>query len=172
MVMHGPVWSLIEKIDITGGSSSYHRYELVDLCIRHFSDWWLVGVKDTSVWGWDMWDTANQYVSVCENSGLLPFVLFLAIIVYGFKYLGRVRLRSTTSAHTAHFVWAVGASLFANVVAYFGISYYDQTMVTWYCLLAIISVFATSPKKDSLEPQTGAPSVTDLLPTTEPQLAH
>ena len=82
MVMHGPVWSLIEKIDISGGSSSYHRYMLVDQCIRHFGDWWLVGIKDTSVWGWDMWDTANQYVNTCENSGLVAFILFIAVLVY------------------------------------------------------------------------------------------
>ena len=89
MVMHGPVWSLIEKIDISGGSSSYHRYMLVDQCIRHFSDWWLVGIKDTSVWGWDMWDTANQYVNTCENSGLVAFILFIAVLVYAFKYVGK-----------------------------------------------------------------------------------
>ena len=38
MVMKTPVWHLISRIDIAGGSSSYHRYELVDQCIRHFSD--------------------------------------------------------------------------------------------------------------------------------------
>ena len=36
------------------------------------------------------------------------------------------------------FVWAIGASLFANVVAFFGIGYFDQTIVGWYALLAII----------------------------------
>jgi hypothetical protein len=64
LVMKAPVWHLISRIDITGGSSSWHRFMLVDQCIRHFGDWWLIGVKDTSVWGWDMWDTANQYVRV------------------------------------------------------------------------------------------------------------
>ena len=29
-------------------------------------------------------------------------------------------------------------SKFANVVAYFGTSYFDQTVVTWYALLAVI----------------------------------
>ena len=54
LVMKAPVWHLISRIDISGGSSGYHRYMLVDQCIRHFSDWWLIGVKSTYDWGWDM----------------------------------------------------------------------------------------------------------------------
>jgi O-antigen ligase len=120
-----------------------------------------------------MWDTANQYVSVCENSGLLPFILFLAVIVYGFKYLGKVRRRTTTNARLAHFVWAVGAALFANVIAYFGISYFDQSIVPWYCLLAIISVVGTSHKRDSAQAQIeGSSDRVDLVPMAEAQLAR
>ena len=147
LVMKAPVWHLIARIDITGGSSSWHRFMLVDQCIRHFSDWWLVGVKDTSAWGWDMWDTANQYVGTCDNSGLLPFLLFLAILVYGFKYLGRARRAAAREKKTALFIWALGAALFANVVAFFGISYFDQTIVAWYGLLAIISAAVALPHK-------------------------
>jgi hypothetical protein len=161
LVMKGPVWSLIEKIDISGGSSSWHRYMLIDQCIRHFGDWWLFGIKDTSVWGWDMWDTANQYVSVCENSGLLPFLLFLAILVYGFKYLGRARRAAAKDKdkQTALFIWALGSALFANVVAFLGISFFDQTMVGWYALLAMIpAAIAVRPKKELTEAPVDVPA--------------
>jgi hypothetical protein len=138
IVMKAPVWHLISRIDISGGSSSYHRYMLIDQCIRHFGDWWLIGVKSTSDWGWDMWDTANQYVSVCDSSGLLTFLLFLATIVYGFKYLGNAR-RIAPDRKTKLFLWALGSALFAHVIAFIGISYWDQTQVLWYGLLAAIS---------------------------------
>jgi len=151
LTMKGPVWSLIEKIDISGGSSSWHRYMLVDQCIRHFGDWWLFGIKDTSVWGWDMWDTANQYVSICENSGLLPFLLFLAVLVYGYKYLGRARRAAEKDKDAAFFIWALGSALFANTVAFFGISYFDQTMVVWYALLAMIPAALAVRRKTELK---------------------
>jgi hypothetical protein len=151
LVMKAPVWHLISRIDITGGSSSWHRFMLVDECIRHFGDWWLIGVKDTSVWGWDMWDTANQYVSICDNSGLLPFLLFLAILVFGFKYLGRAR-RAAPDKKTALFMWALGSALFANAVAFFGISFYDQTMVAWYALLAMIPAAISVCRKEEFIP--------------------
>jgi hypothetical protein len=164
LVMKAPVWNLINRIDIAGGSSSWHRFMLVDQCIRHFGDWWLVGVKDTSVWGWDMWDTANQYVSVCENSGLLPFILFLAVLVYGFKYLGRARRAAGTGRKRALFIWALGAALFANAVAFFGISYFDQNMVAWYGLLAMIpAAMAARPKRELPREALGVPAQAEDL---------
>jgi hypothetical protein len=155
LVMKAPVWHLIARIDVTGGSSSWHRFMLVDQCIRHFSDWWLVGVKDTSAWGWDMWDTANEYVGTCDNSGLIPFLLLLATLVYGFKYVGRARRAVARDRKKALFLWALGAALFANVVAFFGISYFDQTIVAWYGLLALISATVALPH--SQEKSTAVP---------------
>ena len=155
LTLKNPVWHLITRIDITGGSSSWHRFMLIDQCIRHFGDWWLIGVKDTSSWGFDMWDTANQYVSICDNSGLLPFILFLAVLVYGFKYLGRARLAAAKEKEkkTALFLWALGSALFANVIAFFGISYFDQTMVGWYALLAMIPAAIAVRAKKQLTPE-------------------
>jgi hypothetical protein len=150
LVMKAPVWHLISRIDITGGSSSWHRFMLVDQCIRHFGDWWLMGVKDTSSWGFEMWDTANQYVSTCENSGLLPFLMLIAILVYGFKYVGRARRAARKDRKTALFMWALGSALFANMVAFLGISYFDQTIVAWYALLAMISAAAVIRSKKGL----------------------
>jgi hypothetical protein len=122
---------------LTGSSSGYHRYQLVDQFIRRFSDWWLLGTNGNAKWGWDMWDLANQYVAVGETSGLLPFVCFLATIIFGFQQIGRAR-RAAPDRKSELFLWALGAALFSNVVAFFGISYYDQTIVAWYLLLAMI----------------------------------
>ena len=141
---------------------------LVDQCIRHFGDWWLMGVKDTSVWGWDMWDTANQYVGTADNSGLLPFIFFIAIIVFGFKYIGKARLGAARSRNknAALFAWALGAGLFANVVAFLGISYFDQSIVGWYALLAMISASYMAHRS----------AVVTIMPQVEPaalaEVAH
>jgi hypothetical protein len=139
MVMKAPVWQLIDRVNIVGGSSGYHRYQLVDQCIRHFNDWWLFGVKDTGVWGWDMWDTANQYVSVADSTGLIPLILFIAILTYGFKYVVKARKAWVGNRNMELYNWALGAALFANAVGFFGISYWDQTQVVWYTFLAIIT---------------------------------
>jgi hypothetical protein len=156
LVMKAPVWALIARIDVTGGSSSYHRYMLVDQCIRHFGDWWLLGVKETASWGWDMWDLANQYVAVASTSGLMPLIFFVAILAFGFKYLGRARRAAEGKRQQELFIWAFCAALFANCVAFFGISYYDQTMVSWYLLLAMIWAAARSVRARENSPETPA----------------
>jgi hypothetical protein len=139
LVMNGPVWSLIEKVDLTGSSSSYHRYMLIDNCIRHFGDWWLLGVKNYDTWGFDMWDLSDQYVAYAVTGGLLTLVLFIGIITRSFARLGTARRLVRGNRKEDWFLWCLGAAVFAHVVAYFGIGYFDQMQVAWYALLAIIS---------------------------------
>jgi hypothetical protein len=140
LVMHGPVWSLLEHIDLTGSSSSYHRYMLIDVSIRHFSDWWLLGTRDNGSWGWEMWDTSNQYVAYSFSGGLLTLIFFLSIISRGFASLGNARKVVEPNPKQEWFLWCLGCAMFAHVVAFFGIDYFDQVRFAWFILLAIISV--------------------------------
>ncbi len=154
LYMKSPVWHLISDIDLTGGSSSYHRFMLVDQCIRHFWDWILVGTKSFGTWGWDMWDLSDQYVATADTAGLIPLISLLAMLVFGFKYLGRALRASEGDRKQEWFIWALGASLFANLVAFFGISYFDQTIVAWYALLAMISGVTLSARNSGKVQQT------------------
>lgn len=143
LVMKAPVWMLIARVDLTGSSSGYHRAQLVDQFIRHFSDWWLVGTKDAANWGEDIWDAQNEYVSVGETGGLLAFVLFIAMISRVCARIGNARKRCQ-NRNREWFVWLLGAALFSNLVAFFGVNYFDQVKVSWFVLLAMISA-ATAP---------------------------
>ena len=140
LVMKGPVWALIARADLTGSTSANQRYMLVDNSIRHFSDWWLLGCKNYNEWGPFMWDTSNQYVKYALTGGLVTLVLFIAIISRGYGRLGNARKLVEHNRSEAWFLWCLGTALFSHVVAYFGISYFDQMQVAWYALLAIISV--------------------------------
>jgi hypothetical protein len=163
LVMKAPVWALIARVDVIGSSSGFHRYYLVDQFIRRFADWWLLGIKTSSDWGWDMWDLANQYVAIGETAGLLPFLSFLAIIAFGFKYLGSARKMGTTMQDRL-FAWALGAALFSHVVAFFGIAYFDQTMVAWYLLLAMIPVAVTATSMSTSVQPPGEPDIEPAEP--------
>jgi hypothetical protein len=147
LVMHGPVWSLIARIDLTGSSSGYHRYYLVDNCIRHFSDWWLLGYKYYNNWGWDMWDLSNQFVVAALGGGLITLVFYIMIFSRSFSAVGTARKRVNGNRRDEWFLWCLGADLFANVVAHFGINYMAQMMMTLFPLLACISVAAYEAKQ-------------------------
>jgi hypothetical protein len=142
LVMHGPVWSLIEKIDLTGGSSSYHRYMLVDNCIRHFSDWWLIGYKYYGDWGFDMWDLCNQFVAAALTGGLVTLVVYLAIYRRSFGAIGTARKHVAGDRRQEWLLWCLGSVLFATVVASFGINYMVHLTMFFSTLLVCISAAA------------------------------
>ena len=143
IIMKGPVWALIDHIDIVGGNSANHRYMLVDQCIRHFWDWWLVGTNDNVNWGWDMWDTCNYYVNTAEGGGFLALILLFWLIARIFQSIGRARAAFESDNRKQLEFWSIGSMMFAQCVAYFGIAYFDQTVVAWYGLIAIVVALTT-----------------------------
>ena len=163
LVMKAPVWALIGRVDVVGGSSSYHRYQLINQFILRFWEWWLVGIKSTDGWGWDLWDTSNMYVETGVTGGLLTLALFIAILVQAFKLLGRARMACEEKQDLvgARRYWAMGSCIFANMVAFIGISYFDQTALAWYSLLAMVTS-ASLIVLPSLATEDGL----DLVPTT------
>lgn len=139
IIMKAPVWALINRVGIIGGSSAHHRYKLVDNFIKRFNEWWIIGTKSTDHWGWMMWDTVNQYVSEGVYGGLLTLILFISIITICFRSVG-LKLKTTNIQLRARLrLWAFGVALFVHVVGLTGITYFDQTILIWYMLLAIIS---------------------------------
>lgn len=151
MIMEAPVWALIGRVGVIGGSSGYHRYIVVDQFIRRFHEWWLFGTKSTDHWGWMMWDTSNQYVSEGTRGGLITLLLFIVIILLCFRgvelMVGKMNKINNTSKLGQLRFWALGAALFAHLVAFIGIAYFDQMIVIWYMLLALIATITSLPAK-------------------------
>jgi len=147
LAMKAPVWHLISRLDLTGSSSSYHRYLLVDNFIRRFGDWWFLGAKDTNSWGFGMWDTCNAYVSAGTGGGLATFIAFVAIISRGFGKLGKARKLVQADKSMEWLVWCLGAAMFDHAVGFFGVVYDAQMQMAWFAFLGIISVVAYAAKK-------------------------
>ena len=160
LVMKAPVWMLIARVDLIAGNSGYHRAMLIDQCIRHFSDWWLIGTNAAGTWGWDMWDTSNQFVQEAENGGLVTFVFFVLIIARCFNRIGKARTIVEGDRQQERFMWFLSVALFTNCVCFFGISYFDHTKFMWFALLAIVAA-ATAP---ILATQTMTDRVPELYP--------
>ncbi len=143
MVMKAPFWFIIAHIDLTGGSSGYHRAELVDQFLRHISDWWLMGTTNAGTWGWDMWDQQNQYVNVGESGGSVALIFFIAMISRSYVRIGNAR-KLHQGMRREWLFWFIGCALFANLTAFFGVNYFDQSKISWFALLAMISA-TTAP---------------------------
>ncbi|MGD1154704.1 MAG: hypothetical protein ABSA41_02630 [Terriglobia bacterium] len=169
VVMKAPVWFLMARVDVFSGSTGWHRAYLLDRCIANFSDWWLVGTKSTANWAGEearLFDVTNQYISEAANGGLLMLGLFIMIIVRCFGGIGRAVRASEGSQQraTSWCLWAMGAALFTHVVSFMSVSYFDQSIVNWYLLLAMISTGAGLFIPASAPADAGAPQPEEVAP--------
>jgi hypothetical protein len=138
MVMKKPVWHLVSRIDIAGGSTGWHRYFLIDSAIRHFDEWFLLGTKSTAHWGPSMFDITNQYILEGVMGGFLTLIIFILIIVQAFSIIGRAWRLAPVKTYQMACIWSLGVSLFVHCVNFIAVSYFGQIQMIWYLLLAII----------------------------------
>jgi hypothetical protein len=152
LVMKAPIWYLFARLsDVTGGTG-WHRSYLLDQAFRHFNEWWLFGTQVTGHWmpyalaiNPLKADITNAYLAEGVNGGILTMVLFITIIVFLFKGIGKALdiFKSYSITHEK-VVWCIGASLLGHVVALFSVTYFDQTIIYWYFLcssIAMLSVY-------------------------------
>jgi hypothetical protein len=165
LVMKAPVWYVLAHIDLAGGSSGWNRAYLIDTFIRHVRDWWLIGTHDNVNWGWDMWDQCNQFVTEGETGGLVALGCFIAMIVICFRKIGKARKAVTGHSRKEWLFWLLGAAMFAQVMAFMGVDYFDQSIFAWYALLVIIPVVTMLPRVASA-------SETETMPVSASASTH
>lgn len=136
--MNAPIWFIFAHMNFFSGSTGWHRSNLIDKTIRHFFDWWLLGTKDTISWGVWYGDITNQFISQAVRGGLITLVLYVYIVVLAFSNLGRAMRMTRVQPRGLQFlVFGIGATLFAHVMSFLSISYFDQNVVNFYLCIAM-----------------------------------
>jgi hypothetical protein len=158
VIMKAPIWYLMARVANLIGGTGWHRAYLVDQTIKYFNEWWLVGTNYTAHWlpyhlpsNPNMSDITNQYIVEGVHGGLLTMILFIWILVTGFRSIGQGLRSADDGSHTQKVIWALGAALFAHAATFMSVSYFDQIIVAWYLLLAMISAvldFSTGNRTD------------------------
>ncbi len=146
-VMKDPVYFLMARIDISGGSTGYHRARLIQSSIEHLEEWWLAGTDYTRHWmatgiyGNDAHtDITNHLLAMGVMGGLPLMLLFVLILVAGFQAVGQALQKNKNASMEYRFlIWTLGAILFGHVMNFFSISLFDQSVVFFYLVLAAIS---------------------------------
>jgi hypothetical protein len=146
IVMNTPIWHLVSRVSAVGGSTGWHRYNLINQAITRFDEWFLLGTKSTAHWGWGLQDMTNQYILEGTRGGFLTLCFFVAVITVAFREVGK--LWRTQSYHRFRLAlsWALGTSLFIHCISFIGVSYFGQIWIIWYLLLAMIGSLSISKK--------------------------
>ena len=138
IVMKAPVWHLISRIGVVGGSTGWHRFYLIDQAINHFGEWLFLGCRSTAHWGWGMTDITNQYILEGVRGGFVTLALFLVMIYMALRTL--LRLSFQYQEQKQRFLaWCLFVAILGHCVSFFGVSYFGQIMMWWYMTLAAVS---------------------------------
>ena len=141
-VMQAPVWHLISRVDLVGGSTGWHRYVILDTFINRFSDWYLTGYATPTDWRWEMRDITNEFILQGLGGGLLTLTIFVLVLVFAFGNVGRrlAQIDEQSSRGDAALewkIWMVGVMMFVHVATFTGLSYFGQMNILWYLQLAM-----------------------------------
>jgi hypothetical protein len=144
-LMDMPVWHLLSRVDLVGGSTGWHRYHLVDKFFAFFREWWLFGTERTGHWGPGLHDVTNQFVAEGISGGIWRVSLFCVAIWLAFAGVSRsLRLVQGNTGYKLA-AWSLGTALFMHCMNFLGVSYFEQMTTEWYMTLALTSSLTLVP---------------------------
>lgn len=136
--MNAPVWHLVSRMDLAGGSTGWHRFHLIDAFVHHFSEWCLIGRADYMAgWGWGLWDVTNFYIMQGLQGGVVLMTLFVGMIACAFASVGRI-VHAQDATPQGRFAWALGVCLLIHAINFLAVTYFGQIVMIWYLVLATI----------------------------------
>jgi hypothetical protein len=149
--MKAPIWYLLAKVSSVVGGGGWHRSYLIEQAMNHIGEWWLIGTKVTAHWmpyALALYptqaDITNQFIAVGVDGGLITMFVFIGIIVFCFRGLGKARqFLWDASLSEGILVWSMGVALFSHIMSFMGVSYFDQIAVGWNLLLAAIAYISS-----------------------------
>lgn len=142
-----PGYYMMKRIDISGGSTGYHRARLIESAIEHLGEWWLFGTDFTRHWmetgvsfSPNHADITNYYLVFGVTAGLVAVALIIAILIIAFRWVGEVyRAHFEDTPEDSFMIWCLGAGLFAHATTSISVSYFDQSLVFFWMNVAVIS---------------------------------
>jgi hypothetical protein len=138
LVMINPVWHLLARIKLVGGTGWY-RYKLFDEFVNRFGEWWLVGTNSYEQWWQYSFEAVtNHYVVEAVRGGLLTLVLFVALIAAAFAGVGRIARLAGHDRFQRFIAWGTGVSLTVHCAAFIAVAYVGQIFVVWYLVLGMV----------------------------------
>jgi hypothetical protein len=149
-LMKQPVWHLLSRVDLVGGSTGWHRYYLFDQFVNRIDEWGAVGVLGTGHWGPGMHDVTNQFVAEGVAGGLARFLVFVWIVWLGFAGVSRSLRLPEAGRFYQLASWALGITLFMHCMNFIAVTYFEQIVVLWQMTLAAIGSLTLVPGASSV----------------------
>jgi hypothetical protein len=152
LIMQKPPYYFLAKIDISGGSTGWHRAFLIEQTFKHFDEWWIFGTDQTRHWmpyqgigaSNNHTDITNYFIGFAVVGGLPALIGFILILTNSFMSVGRLQKSIFTNELSNNFIfWSIGSSIFAQTATCISVSYFDQSLLfIWFNIAVISSAYA------------------------------
>jgi hypothetical protein len=162
LYMDRPFYYIISSVDLTGGSTGWHRARLIHMALDHLGEWWLVGTDYTRHWmpsgvSWSKnhTDLTNYFINLGATGGLWLSLILIAIIYKCTMVLISYsqNLEQEGRVETAFGNWTLLAVLAAHTGSFLSVSYFDQMYALYYLLVGLIANrYVLNLKFNSKEP--------------------
>jgi hypothetical protein len=151
IAMKDPVYFLMARIDISGGSQGWFRAKLIQSSIEHLDEWWIVGTDYTRHWMSTgitasslVTDITNHFLWMGVMGGVPLMFFFIMVLAIAFNTVSRMMRENAGGGIAYRFLaWTLGATLFGHIWNFFTITLYDQSVVFLYLILACIGAIRT-----------------------------
>ena len=142
-----PGYYIMKRIDVSGGSTGYHRARLIESAFEKVDEWWLFGTDYTRHWmatgvsfSPNHADITNYYLGFGVTAGFLAIVLVIMMLLKAFKWVGVVyRAHYDESPSDSFMIWCLGAGLFAHATTSVSVAYFDQSLIFFWMNVAVIA---------------------------------
>jgi hypothetical protein len=170
LLMSRPPYYLLNYIDLTGGSTGWHRSNLIENFLAHSDEWWAYGTDRTRHWmpnasgpTPEHTDITNFYIAFAIVGGLPALLLILAILWRAFTWVGvAARIRTGPTPRTGFVAWCLGSALFAHAVTSISVAYFDQSVIFFWANISVISSFHSFARRRITRPGATIPSTGEL----------
>lgn len=160
VVMDRPAYYLISKIDLTGGSTGWHRSRLMEAFFSHIGEWWFAGTDRTRHWmpegvpigDGNHIDITNYYITFGVLGGLLSMLIVIFMLCRAFSWIGKILQNGENLQDDDQFmVWCLGAGLVAHAATSISVAYFDQSMIFFWLNIAVISSLYSSVTSGAID---------------------
>jgi hypothetical protein len=152
IISNRPFYHVLASYANHAGGSGWHRAKLIDLAIKHFDEWWLIGYGGLDP-GWgpslgmDRTDITNHYLIAAVQYGLLGVIALCGILAVGISTLVRLH-NSTECPSLKSLYWALGIGLVTLAIGFNGFHLFGQADTLFYCVMGFVGSSANTRLSD------------------------
>lgn len=124
------------------GGAGYHRARLIEISMRFFHEWCLLGYKGQDP-GWGIYmgmthtDVTNMFLLQGVRYGFGGMLAFCGIFYFAYAGIWKVQKR-LRSKEDDLFFWAIKCMMFATIITMMSVGYFGQTLTLFFALTGMI----------------------------------